>query len=266
MQMENKRLFFAFDVASPWPDEMPSGRILLEQDRHMTVAFLGNAHLEELKSLLDSFPGVPWPLGISGIFDRPIFLPHRAPNVAAWHIHWFEGEEPFLRFQKEIVAWLKERGFQPKDHGGEFLSHVTIARKPFFIHEWKLAFAKRPLFLSNLQLCETLGSSRYRVCWSRPLLAPFEEKEHTADIAFIIRGVSFQNVHLHAQLALSFHFPPLVGYFSFEEVRSLEEIVASLNAIIGKADQEIGSPFKAVSYHGNLKGNEILEWEMIVDV
>jgi len=264
--MQNKRLFFGFEVVSPWPEEMPAGRLLLEPDRHLTVAFLGSANLPQLIQSLGSFPPLPFRIGLSGIFDQPIFLPHRLPNVAAWHIHWLEGEEPLCQFQKDLIAWLKENDFHPREQSGEFLPHVTIARKPFAIHEWKETFEKRPLFIRNLHLCESLGSSRFHVCWSHPVLAPFEEKEHTADIAFRVRGNSLQDLHLHAQLALSFHYPLLVDHFSQAEVRSLDEIVQSLNAMIGKIDQELGSPFKAVSYHGNIGTNEILDWEMIVDV
>jgi RNA 2',3'-cyclic 3'-phosphodiesterase len=264
--MENKRLFFGFEIISPWPEELPPGRILLEEDRHLTVAFLANSDLDRLTDLLGSIPTLPFKMGFSGIFDRPVFLPHHSPNVAAWHIRWLEGEETFCRFQKDLASWLNENGFHPRENDGEPLPHVTIARRPFVIHEWKEAFEKRPLFIKNLHLCESLGSSHYKICWSYPVLAPFNEKEHTADIAFTVRGESITQMLLHAELALSFHFPPLVDYFSFQEVGSLDEVIQQLNAIIGKADQEIGSPFKAVSYHGNIVENEILEWEMIVDV
>lgn len=264
--MENKRLFFGFEVVSPWPEALPSGRAILESDRHLTVAFLGDSNLPEVIDRLATFPPLPFQIGLCGIFDRPIFLPHRSPNVAAWNIRWLENEELFLRFQKDLVGWLQENGLHPREQAGKFLSHVTIARKPFVIHEWKKDFETRPLFIRNLHLCESLGSSRYKVCWSYPILAPFEEKEHTADIAFTVRGTSFQDLSLHAQLALSFYFSPLTDYFSFEEVRSLDEIVQLLNAMIGKVDQEIGSPFKAVSYHGTIVKTEVMEWEMIVDV
>lgn len=264
--MEDKRLFFGMEVFAPWPEELPQGRILLPQDRHLTLVFLGNANASKLQTLLPSCPKPPFEIGLAAYFDHPIFLPHSRPNVAAWQIQWLEQKELFLKFQKELVFWLKANGFSPREGKGEFLPHVTIARRPFSIREWKETFEKRPLFIRNLHLCESLGSSRYKVCWTYPILSPFEEKEHTADIAFTIRGKTIQQIHLHAQLALSFHFPPLIRYFSFPTVQNLDEIVQSLNSIIGKADQEEGAPFKAVSYHGNLGGSDILEWEMIVDV
>jgi len=264
--MENKRLFFGFDVACPWPERLPPGRLLAEPDRHLTLAFLGSGDEEKLSADLSVFSGLPFSIGLSAIFDHPLFLPRKSPRVAAWRIHWLEGGELFSRFQHGFVDWLRERGWEPKGVRDEFLPHVTIARKPFGILQWKEAFRKQPLFIRDFCLYESLGGLRYRACWRCPVLAPFDEIEHTADIAFIVRGTSIQNLFLHAQTALSFHFPQLLDYFSFGEVGSLEGIVEALNRMIGKADAEIGSPFKAVSYHGNLKGMEILEWEMIVDV
>ncbi len=262
--MENKRLFFGMQIVAPWPDELAPGRILREEDRHMTIAFLGDCELVKIEEMLASFPKPPFDLGIAGIFDRPLFLPHRTPHVAAWHVQFLEQKKEFLQFQRDFVSWLREKGLNIKE--GEFLPHVTIARSPFKIHEWKNGFQKLPMYLKDIHLCESLGYSKYEVRWSFPILAPFEEIEHTADIAFHIRGKTLAQLHLHAQLALCFHFPAFIGYFEDREVNSQEEIVQSLNASVARADAEQGCPFKAVSFHGEIQEGEFLEWEMIVDV
>jgi len=264
--MEHKRLFFGFEVAAPWPESFPPGRVLLEKDRHLTIAFLGDADLEQMTEALASFPGLPYKIGLAGVFDRPIFLPHQSPHVAAWSIRWLEGEGILSTFQKEFFAWLKGKGMAPKESRKDFLPHVTLARSPFAIREWKEAFEKRPLYISHFCLYESLGSSRYEVKWTCPALAPFEEKEHTADIAYLVRGLSMREIHCHAQLALSFRFPPLVNYFSFERKETLDEIIESLNQVIGRADEAIGCPFKAASYSGKVIERQVLEWEMIIDV
>ena len=137
---------------------------------------------------LDAFPKPPFQIGLAGIFDKPVFLAH----VVAWHIHWLEGEKIFLQYQKKLAGWL--------DLKGEFLSHVTLARKPYAIQDWKESFQKLPLYVKNINLYESLGYSKYKALWTFPILAPFDEIEHTADIAFRVRG----NLFLHAQLALSF--------------------------------------------------------------
>lgn len=241
------RRFFGMEVAAPWPEEFPNGRLLLEADRHLTLAFLGDEEPPDLAS----FPKPAFEIGPAGIFDKPLFLPHREPRVAAWHIHWLE--EGVATYQKQLAHWL-----QLKEE--KFLSHVTIARKPFVIHEWKEPFQKLPMYVKDICFYESLGCSHYKALWKYPLLAPFDEIEHTADIAFRVRG----DLYLHAQLALAFKYPPLIGYFHFQEMIDLEEIVSSLNVMIARADSEIGCPFKAVSFHGALTANN--EWEMIVDV
>lgn len=258
--MELKRLFLGMEVIAPWPDVLPEGRVLDETDRHLTLAFLGDANLPQLQELLNSFPKPKFNIGIAGLFDKPLFLRH----VAAWHIQWLEQEELFLDFQKDLVTWLKGKGLHPKE--GKFLSHVTMARRPFSTPDWQKTFQPLPMYVKNIHLCESLGNSEYEVCWNLPILAPFDEIEHTADIAFLVRGNDLQQLFLHAQLALSFHFPPMIQYLRKQEVKSLEQIVAVLNGMVLRADIEKGCPFKAVSFHGELRKNEVLEWEMIVDV
>ena len=236
------RLFFGMEVAAPWPEELPSGRILLEPDRHLTLAFLGESNMPDLSS----FPKPPFSIGFAGIFDKPVFLAH----VAAWHVQWLE--EGLVSYQKELANWL-----HLKDN---FLSHVTMTRKPYVDSEWKNAFQQLPLYVKNINLYESLGYSKYKILWQYPLLAPFDEIEHTADIAFLVRG----NLFLHAQLALAFHYPQMIRYFDTRSIAELDEIVNALNAMIARADSEIGCPFKAVSFHGT--ENHTNEWEMIVDV
>ncbi len=237
------RLFFGMEVFCPWPEEFPNGRILLEDDRHLTLAFLGDSNR---MPDLASFPKPPFSVGLCGIFDNPLFLAH----VVAWHIHWLE--DGILECYKQLVEWL---GLKDR-----FLSHVTIARKPCDEAGWKQAFQPLPLYVKNINLYESLGNSKYRVTWQYPIQAPFDEIEHTADLAFRVRG----NLFLHAQLALAFHFPPMIRYFDFRKILEGDAIVSALNGLLAKADSEIGCPFKAISFHGTQKSSD--EWEMIVDV
>ncbi len=230
------------EVVAPWPEELPKGRVLLAQDRHLTLVFLGDSNMPDL----ESFPKPPFRIGLAGIFNKPLFL----SNVVAWHIDWLE--EGLLSYQNQLAHWLNIKG--------NFLSHVTIARKPYLVEGWSAQFEKLPMYVKNINLYESLGGSKYKILWQYPLLAPFEEIEHTADLAFRIR----QPFYLHAQLALAFHFPAIVRYFESSSITNLDEIVFYLNAMIAKTDSEIGCPFKAVSFHGT--ENPTNEWEMIVDV
>ena len=266
--METKRLFFGMEVVALWPAELPSGRILLEPDRHLTLAFLGDNYLPSLMALLEKFPDPGFQIGLAALFDRPVFLPQKEPRTAGWHVHLLEQKELFFHFQKRLIEWLKEQGLSPREKHGGFLSHVTIARSPFVVREWKDAFIKRPLYLKNIYLCESLGFSRYNVCWSYPIVAPFEPIEHTADLAFLVRGQNFSELYLHAALALSFEFLPFVRYVKSETPGEMEEIIVLLNELIARVDENEGCPFKAVSLHSQLRNGvgSFLEWEMIVDV
>jgi SHS2 domain-containing protein len=99
---------------------------------------------------------------------------------------------------------------------------------------------------------------------------PFEEKEHTADIAFIIRGENFNELYHNAQIALCFYHNKIFPYLQLnqKEKTNIDEVIISLNEIITIIDREIGSPFKAVSFHSNITTSKqnLLQWEMIVDV
>lgn len=265
--MEIKRLFLGMEIVAPWPQTYPDGRILLESDRHLTLVFLGDRDLPSIISLLQEFPDPGFRVGLAGLFDHPIFLPHDEPKTAGWHVCILEQKELFLNFQQRLREWLEKKGLSLSEPNGEFLAHVTIARQPFVIHEWKRAFQQLPLFLKNIQLCESLGLSHYKICWSHEILAPFEAKEHTADLAFLIRGENNEQLFIHAALALAFHFPPLIRYL--EECKPLEfdELIFQLNQIIARADAAEGCPFKAVSYHSAMiHRGKVLEWEMIIDV
>lgn len=226
------RLFFGMEVFCPWPDEFPSG------DRHLTLAFLGDTNMPDLHS----FPKPPFSIGVAGFFNKPLKLAH----VIAWHVQWLQ--KGIDEYQKELTAWL---GIKDR-----FLPHVTITRNL----DWQHDFQPLPLYVQNINLYESLGHSKYKILWQYPMLAPFEEIEHTADIAFIVRG----NLYLHAQLALAFHYPQMIRYFDFQKIDGFDEIVTALNQILARVDSEIGCPFKAVSFHG--EKTPLGEWEMIVDV
>jgi 2'-5' RNA ligase len=257
---ECKRLFIAMETQAPWPEEYPGGRILLESNRHLTLAFLGNISLPVIEKLLSTFPKPPFSLGLAGMFSKPLFL----SNVAAWQIDWWEQETELFEYRQAIVSWLEKIPIPIK---GEFLSHVTIARQPTEQEEWRRSFTPLPCFAKDVVLFQSLGHSTYRPLWKIPLLAPFEPVEHMADIAFVIRGHDLEQLYTHAWLALSFFEPILCAYFVPAKPNSLRELIECLNKQIARVDIEVGCPLKAVSHHGTLqgKGNSI-EWEMIADV
>jgi len=251
---------------APWPEEFPKGRILAEEDRHVTLAFIGSVEFDRFLSHLQSIPLPPFNVGLVGAFSHCHFFPKKCPRVVAWEVNVINRTQELLDYQKNIESWLKEGEFHLDDR--DYLPHMSISRGHFQVDQWEKAFSPLPLYLCNLHLYESMGSSRYRSIWTHAIPAPFMKFEHMADIAFKIRGQSLKEIFDHAFTALAFQCPEIIHFRDDSpSPESLNDIIVRLNHIVGLADAEVGIPLKAVSYHGALKDIEGLwEWEMIVDV
>ena len=265
MQKENNHnLFFGLKVSAPWPTSHPEGRIVPETSRHLTLAFMGTVPKEKLLSNLQTFPQPPQLLA-AGICDSLLFLPPDKPHVVAYNIEWLSQKQELLSFRHALYEWLISLGYQLDER--PFLSHVTVARAPFNETQWLSHFTKLPLITRHIHLYESVDNLTYEPIWTYPLMPPFIEFSHTGDIAYKIYGKDPSQIFLHAQLALAFEHLPFLSHITTDPAHSLEEIVALLNEKIAQLDQDEGSPFKAVSFHGDLiQENKLLIWEMIVDV
>lgn len=267
MAKEANSFFFGLEAWAPWPHSLPKGRVLQEHDRHATLAFLGKADQAKLCPFLKEFPKPPFKAGLAAVFDKSLFLPKKHHHVVSWHVNFFETFVSLENYQKEISNWLTNIGFPPNSHEEGWLPHVTLARQPFDLDAWKVAFRPLPVLFKAIHLYESVGNLRYNSIWSLPLPLPWIEIEHTADIAFIIHGATLQQIYRHAHLALAFKFPQLLTYLPISQPSSLDDVIILLNEVIAHADQAVGCPFKAVSFHGELQDlDTILTWEMIVDV
>ena len=264
LKENNHNLFLGLEVSAPWPDSFPEGRILPEASRHLTLAFLGNVPKEKLLSQLQTFPPPP-PLSAAGICDALLFLPPDNPHVVSYNVEWLSQKQELLAFRHTLYEWLLTQGYRLDER--PFLSHVTVARSPFNEKQWLTHFSKLPLITRRIHLYESKGNLSYEPIWTHSLTPPFIELSHTGDIAYKIYGKDPSQIYLHAQLALAFEHLPFLSHLTTDSASSLEEIVVKLNEKIAKLDQENGSPFKAVSFHGDLiEENTLIFWEMIVDV
>jgi len=262
--MSDKRLFFAAELTGAWSQEFPSGRILDEDDRHLTLVFIGSTSLSELMDKMKTMPLPEFHLGPASFTTKWIFLPsEQEPRVVAAEV---DSLDSLVDYQKTLASWLKDQGYASDSR--PFLPHITVARGEFDADAWKKIPCQIPFYIRSIALLESLGNSRYQHQWRHSFLPPFAEIEHTADIAFLIRGSDFQQIYHHARLALAFKFPPLLAYFSKEtDFPTLDTVIARLNGLLARADLELGVPFKAVSYHDEMAFHSgHLEWRMIVDV
>lgn len=263
------RLFFALHVDAPWPSKLPNGRLLNSNERHITLAFLGDIELSSLLPHLTDFPKPPFQLSPTGILDEVIFLPQHQHRVVAWHASFDQNQRPISEYQHLLSIWLKDRGFPPTGEHRVWLPHVTMARAPFDEAKWKEQFQPLPFVCHHIYLYESIGNLRYEPRWSHNLLQPFEEFAHTADIAYKIRGKNLEDILSHAALALTFRHSEIAAFVDqTKKPKNLQDVVHILNQAIAYADAKWGCPLKSVSYHGEITTgpDQFLEWEMIVDV
>ncbi len=255
-------MFFAAELAAAWHSHFPPGRIVAEEFRHLTIAFLGMTDREAILKQIDQIPRPSWHIGPSGLLQKWIFLPTFSPRVVAAEASFFQEKEAFFEYQKNLSE-------QFKTLKKELLPHATVARAPFDTAAWSHFPCQIPFFIRGIALWKSLGHSTYAPIWTDPSISPFEEIEHTADLAYTIRGQNFSQLAYHALLALSFSFPAFRSYLDkLSPCNSFEEIVHLLNQWIAEIDMREGIGLKAVSYHANIaaKENHLLEWTMIVDV
>lgn len=255
-----KRLFLGWECELARARPFPLGREI--SPHHITLVFLGNVEADMSK--LQGMPQYKGAISPCCIGSAVEFLPEKTPRVAALKLEGLP--EEFFSYQKEASDWFLKEGF-PIDKR-LYHPHVSLVRAPFEPIEWSEWFYQQPVLLTSIHLYESLGNSHYRPLLTQSLLTPFEEIEHTADVAFVVRGRNVEELFLHAQMAIAFHFPEFLRYVQAESLKDLASIIRKLNELISLMDKEIGSPLKAVSYHGDIEKekNGLLEWKMIIDV
>jgi 2'-5' RNA ligase len=255
------RFFIAFIIDAPWPQNFPNARLLDSEERHLTIAFLGKNNREQTLKSFESLTNIPLPLGFCGYFDSIAFLPERTPRVAAYHTQ-IPNEDELQQFVSSVHQHMNL--VLPR----QWFPHVTVGRSPFDKNEWLKTFSPLPFCVSSFGLFESLGNLRYKLLSEIPLIPVIEKLEHTADLAYLLRGRTLEELFHHAIVSLAFDDLNFLSFITIHHIfSSIDEIIIELNRFIRELDTQQGCPFKAVSFHGNLqKINDLYEWEMIIDV
>lgn len=250
------RLFFAMQAKLPF-FEMPFGRSLLENDRHLTLTFLGERKKDEILSKMGNL-ALPFNLlSPSARCDQILFL----SNVVALNVKFLSHLDFVLSIKRDLDLLYQIDASEP------WLPHITLARAPFDAKGYEELNVNLPALFTSFHLYESKGSLTYVPIWSFQFLEPFEIVSHTADLAFKIRGETFSDLFHSAALAISFQYPELFKFYEKKECTNLEEVIEKLNEFITVCDIEIGSEIKAVSHSSNIvHQNKIYTWEMILDL
>ncbi len=270
-KQENSTPFFiAAEVIAPWPEKMPkSGRLISPDSRHLTLAHLRETSFQSIEKVLAKSPIHHLKISPVGQFTDTLFLPNsKQPRLVAWEVQRLEKKKASRQILQDVRDDLENCGIEIDKKA--FHPHVTLAQGDIDVDEWKDHFTKIPLILKKIHLYRSEGNGRYQSLWNLPLELPFQEMPHTADMAFLLRGKTPEEIHLHAQVAIAFAFPQFFPYLDQENSsHHLDDIVIHLNELVSRVDCAMGSPLKAVSFHGEIAKkaiNDIYEWEMIIDV
>jgi len=269
MQEDTKRVFFGFEIETNWLKTPFEKKIIQEKNRHITLLFLADQNFLVIEKVLNEIPSLDLKVPLSGFFDEILFLPKKHPRVVAYRANFMNKTHEIQKFQKDLFEFFKSKNFQMKPNRDNFIPHVTVCRNNFDVQEWKNIFLPFGFYVKSFNLFESLQNSEYKTLWKKDFLKPFDEILHTADIAFNIKGESFFDLLHNAFIALSFKNSIILNYYKdLKNVNNIDDVIINLNELITKAEIDgIHMPFKAISFHADIKReNNILSWEMIVDV
>lgn len=204
-------------------------------------------------------------MGLTGYFDKCLFLPELRPHVVSWHAHLWQDQQ-VQKYHQSVVDWLRQHRYAAESRLQ--LPHVTIARSPFQQQEWEEAFTPLTIMLSAIHLYESVGNLTYLPLWSHLLALPFEEFGHSIGIVFKIKAESIVEWYQHAFMALAFKYPFLLKYHrEISNDANFNDVIDALNGVITDCNSVTRCPVKSVSFHGDLRNeNGVLQRDMFVDV
>jgi RNA 2',3'-cyclic 3'-phosphodiesterase len=279
---DDKKLIEKSKVKTTEISKAQYGRLVSKKDRHVTLFFIGDVKVKQVDELIKKFPILDEFSGFSGLFDRCLFLPYKNPKAVSYRANFFQKEKILLEFRDEIKKILDgiEQDLTSQDFASQdFLPHMTLARKPFLKNKWKNFFQKYPFYVEKVTLFQSLGMSNYKTLYEYELPKPFEKFERKRDLSFKVKGETFLDLYLNAQIALCFKCPEMTSFVSiFDEngneckLDDLDDVITALNKKITQIDEEVGCSVKAISIYSEMEervitdDKKLLIWDMIVDL
>ncbi|MDJ0652344.1 MAG: hypothetical protein QNJ27_05000 [Simkaniaceae bacterium] len=258
---DTKRLLFGFEVYAPRPESLPDEKTLKAKKRHLTLLFFENISYEKIYDHIRFMPKPFFRVGPVAIADSSLRLPNRSPDILTWHVEAF-GDDLIDEYQRRIHDYFEEKGYVVERK--KFIKHITLGRSASLVKEAKKNFRPLPLYFSNFHLYEKHPGEHYEPIWTYDLLLPFEEKKKGH---FILRGGSFQQLFLNAQIALAFTCPALVPFLDQSYVvRNLQDGEVRLTTLINQAYKAVKVPIKKAIFPD--KGQEekgLLSWDLFVE-
>ncbi len=252
-----RRLFFGMSIGAPWPKDLPEGRMIAPQYRHITLAFLGHVEYEPLKNVLPNLPIPNFSIAPVGLCDEFLFFPKHHPKVVVWQATQL-GQNKLAVYQKTLTDFL--RAHEYKLDRRVFLPHITIARQPFKLGQWKKCFQALPFYCPSVCLYESVGQLRYEVLWQQRLTPPFKKIMAEDYIEFQIYGENMLEVCLNAQCALAFEYPKHLDLLEMHTIpEDFESLAKKLNAFILKLKKAQALPFNSISVQTNAEGETHLK-------
>ena len=249
-------LFLGLEAVLPSLPEL-GGRAIKREFLHLTLLFFGKVKEGELIEKLKISPIPSFKICPAAKSSRILHLSH----VLALDIEFMNKSDLLFQWKNSLEFFFSYKESRP------YLPHVTITRQSDrSLADQSLLFPI-PCYFKNLHLYQGLGNSEYSVLWTHPFSPIFEPLDHTADYGFVIFGESYNDLYLHALMALSDDYHALRPHLHQVECAQIEDVIIHLNKVLSFVDQEVGIGIKAVSFHAKIsESNGILKWEMIVDI
>lgn len=251
--------FFGFEIHSPFIEVFSYNKIGEKGSPFLPFLSFEETIFQKVCALLDYVPHPFFQVGPVALLETCFLLRNRTLENLTLQIRRF-GVDLIQPYQKLLHTYFIQEGCQPDRVP---LTQSIVCKPVSFLQKSRTNGEQFPLYLLKLHLYKRCEEERYISIWTRPLLPPFKEVKQGN---FILYGENFQQIFLHAQIALSFKFPAFTPFIDDTyQVRNLHDGGVRLLTLIYKACDVIKMPIKkAIFPDYGAKEQGLLKWELSV--